>query len=147
MSSTQAYQVPIKAIAPGQYRSGPPLRRMIRMVPAANATAATAADFIIQDRNEYGMTTNRWTALKPIKAVIWGVSGARLQVDIIGFGDDNSNVVFVDYGDGCQRSKLHIQWPATTDNYSSTQLTSNLMTFAAGTVQIIDLYCELNASI
>lgn len=128
---------------PPMFTEDRPWRRTVRYIVPAAGTGVTVSQVLIAEALYYGATASRWNTLKLLGFKAYGQVGNTLMyLNIPALSNENGPSSFTDYGDGCNRAVVSVDMPATSGSWGASS-SQNLLTFNAGTVQVIDFYVEL----
>lgn len=133
---------------PPPFKADRPWRRTVRTVPGAEQTSYHSQQIANTEATFYGLASSetaggRWQSVKPLAVTVYGAEvGQSLTVTVPGQGD-MAPTTYTDHGDLNHRPCIKIIFPPTTLFRPTTNETA-LITFLAGSVDLIDFYVEFS---
>lgn len=140
---TQPVQRKSNAKSPSMFTKDRRWRRTVRVEIAQAATTLSYNGIALAEAAYYaGAAPNapRWSSMKIIGIMAWGINGQPFQLNIDASGE-MSDSSFQSVGDGTYRSLIAVDMPAGAPQILTTQ-TTVACRFTAGTIQFIDFYVE-----
>ncbi|MFP3992883.1 hypothetical protein U9R90_36505, partial [Streptomyces sp. E11-3] len=143
--SNKPVQRAVVVRTPPIFSSNRKWNRTIRFDVNPTATNVTYAQLGLHEHQYYAplASSPRWNSMKIISFKAYGIAGGRMTINVTGQQDETISAQFQDYGDGTERSCISVDMPVESPTLSA-NATTEILTFYAETVQVIDFYVELS---
>lgn len=133
---------------PPAFKADRPMRRRVRVIPAATATEINYGQIVTEEASYYGKTNPRWnqckllciTAYGKLPEQVTGNGGISITVPTNGSAGDTT---YNDIGDGNHRACIKVIQPPTASVFAAGS-TNTVVRFPTGQIDIIDFYVEFN---
>jgi len=121
-------------------------KRTIRYQPSDAATAITHEQLCLAEAQYYGIAAARWRFVKVYALKAYGRTGTEqiviTPIAAVSGGTESVAASYSDFADKNHRACVSLELPASNDVWASNS-TQPVITFAAGSVQCVDFYVEL----